>query len=183
LTRGAAARRDRPLLWPVIAVVGAAWLYLLICQWAGELGFILTLAMIFLGPFAALAFAFIPLVCALRRRWWLAGSWLLGPAIVFALWRPMIASGDYAHLLIMLPFYNAKIAAAPIDHGRALMVDDWSIGLAGSPSTFLIYDDSDRIARPLRQQSPPLTHLGGFETDCSGHVRPLRLHYYLCNAD
>jgi hypothetical protein len=166
-----------------LAVVGAAWIYLLICKWPGELGFVLAFAMILTWPLGLIALAIIPLVSALRRRWYEAGSWLVGALIVFALWRPMMDSCDYAHLLIMLPFYSAKVAAAPNDHGRELVVDDWSVGLAFTPSIFLVYDDSGRITRPISRQAPPLTNLGGLETDCSGQAQPLMLHYYLCDVD
>jgi len=57
---------------------------------------------------------------------------------------------------------------------------DWSVGLITNPDTFLIRDESDQVALPVRQ----LKNLTGFKKQvlegCAGNARHLLGHYYVC---
>ncbi len=57
---------------------------------------------------------------------------------------------------------------------------DWSVGLAGGPATFLIYDVTDEIALPPELHKQPIAFEHGFGEICAGKVIHLLGHYYLC---
>ena len=57
---------------------------------------------------------------------------------------------------------------------------DWSVGFAGGPNTFLIYDATDEIALPYKLHKQPIAFERGFGDVCAGKVTHLLDHYYVC---
>jgi hypothetical protein len=57
---------------------------------------------------------------------------------------------------------------------------DWSVGLAGGPATFLIYDVTDEIALPPELHKQPIAFEEGVGEICAGKVIHLLGHYCVC---
>jgi hypothetical protein len=67
-----------------------------------------------------------------------------------------------------------------LPHGYRFRSFDWPTGLAGGPSTFLIFDESDEIALPFQQHTEDRSEVPGFTESCAGRVQHLQGHYYVC---
>ena len=137
----------------------------------------------FLGPLAALGAMLVgagliitALVIALRRRPRMAAS-LLGAALLpLLLWRPIDWTAYSMHLAL-------EVWTGAIQPDGPFVGYDWSVGLAGGPATFLIYDVTDEIALPPELHKQPIAFEQGFGEICAGKVIHLLGHYYVCEFD
>lgn len=111
---------------------------------------------------------------AARRRSWRRMASLLtilvcaGPAIGVS----MIA-GDYIHLLLALPYYEAKIAESGAD-SKPIYFHWPSAGLVPSYERNLVYDSSDELATHAGRSEPLESEPAVAKT-----VRHLAGHFYL----
>jgi len=116
----------------------------------------------------------------MTKRWKIALSFAAVAPVAWALYQPMVFCGPYVHLLLLEPVYHEVIHASNKPVGSRFASFDWSVGFAGD-NTFLIYDETDAISRPLNKQSEVAEQQNGFGSVCAGNVRHLVEHYYLCN--
>jgi hypothetical protein len=137
----------------------------------------------FLGPLTALGALLVgagliitALVIALRRRPRMAAS-LLGAALLpLLLWRPIDWTAYSMHLAL-------AVSTGAVQPDGPFVGYDWSVGLAGGPATFLIYDVTDEIALPPELHKQPIAFEQGFGEICAGKVIHLLGHYYVCEFD
>jgi hypothetical protein len=127
--------------------------------------------------------AVIALMCAsvalaAKKRPRAATSAMLALFAPVLLWSQINWAADCAHLGLAVGFGGGPASTAD---RSGFATYDWSTGLAGGPATFLIYDESDEIARPLALHQHPAASENGFGEDCAGRVRHLLAHYYVCN--
>lgn len=84
-----------------------------------------------------------------------------------------LIAGDYIHLLLALPYYSTKIAAAGADAKRISF--NWpSAGLVPSYERNLVYDPSDELAADITKIEPMEAEPAVRKT-----VRHLAGHFYL----
>lgn len=145
------------------------------------MGFVLTLLIVLLHlPLVASSLGLgLALVLALRRRIRQAASVAGALAAPALLWPQICWTADYVHLALTAGLGAGTLGPATVNDS-SFSVHDWSIGFAGSPSTFLIHDVSDEIALPPKMHKHPLASEHGFGEDCAGNVRRLLGHYYVC---
>jgi hypothetical protein len=96
------------------------------------------------------------------------------------LWSPINWVADCVHLGLTVGFGAGQIGSSSKPDGRGFAAYDWSVGLAGGPSTFLIHDETGQIALPIAQHVQPSIPENGLEEECAGKVRHLLGHYYVC---
>jgi hypothetical protein len=109
-----------------------------------------------------------------------ATSLLAALAAPFLLSNQIQWAADCVHLGLMVGFEATPAGVAPKPDRSRFAAYDWSTGLAGGPSTFLIYDESDEIAQPLALHKHSPESENGFGESCAGRVRRLLGHYYVC---
>ncbi|NML05336.1 hypothetical protein [Sphingomonas sp. G-3-2-10] len=85
--------------------------------------------------------------------------------------KPIVWLTDCAHVGLTMGFGIGEWGPAFVAENGRFEVHDWSIGFAGGPVTFLIYDATDQIARP------PYDRHG---ITCAWPPRHLFGHYYIC---
>jgi hypothetical protein len=96
------------------------------------------------------------------------------------LWWPINWADDLVHLGLTVGFGIGQDGVVSTTNSRDFKAYDWSVGLAGGPSTILIHDVTDDIALPISQHTHPPSDEGGFAEECAGKVRHLAGHYYVC---
>ena len=104
----------------------------------------------------------------------------MGVLFPAALWASISWFADVVHLGLTVGFGAGQLSAPLKSNDGNSTAYDWSIGLAGS-SRFLIHDVSDKIALPIAQHANSLGSEDGFGEECTGKVRRLISHYYLCS--
>jgi hypothetical protein len=97
------------------------------------------------------------------------------------LWRPINWVADIAHIGLTTRFGVGQLDTHSESSDGTFEAYDWSVGLAISPSIFLIHDLTDEIALPLAQHTHPLSSELGFGEECAGRVKRLMTHYYVCS--
>jgi len=153
----------------------------LLCQLPGWVSLVLIpISLIFYGTalFVILAMAVYCFVKKCPKR---GISVLLALLLPVLLWRPINRAADVVHLGITSGFGGGQLGAPSKSSDGNFVAYDWSVGLAGSPSTFLIHDVTDEIALPMAKHTHPPTSENGFGEECAGKVRRLISHYYVCN--
>lgn len=172
---------DRFYIWPSVATAVLVFLFVIIVQMSPSLGFMLVICWVLITPFAGVALVGFCILLAVRKRWKKSLSFAAIPVIAWALHQPVLFCCDYVHLLLLEPVYQEAIAASGKPPGARFAAFDWSVGFAGGPNTFLIYDETDAISRPFNDQPGIATQEDGFGPDCAGKVRHLLAHYYVCD--
>ena len=172
---------DRWALLPAVATTLAVTVLMFFCGLPGELSFVLipiTVLTFVAAPFVILGAAF---VLAIRKRPRRAASALLVLGIPVLLWGPITWTAESLHLGITAAFGAGRLGSSSNGNPSAFTAYDWSTGLAGGPSTFLIHDVTDEIALPLaKHRQPAAAAENGFGEECAGRVRHLLGHYYVC---
>ena len=171
---------DRWICWPALASLGIVFALTLACGLPGPVSFLMI-------PISLPAFAFICIVlliaagifCA-KKRPRKAASLLMALVMPVVLWSPINWVADCTHLGLTAWFGAGQLGSSSKPDGNDFQVFDWSVGLAGGPSTFLIRDKTDQIAQPRAKHTQPSESERGFEEDCAGKVRHLVRHYYVC---
>ena len=93
---------------------------------------------------------------------------------------PLGRSVEYLHLGLTASFGVGQIGPAFRSSDGQFASYDWSVGLAGGPSTFLIYHAIDDVENAPARRRDPASTSRDLQTECAGHVRRLLAHYYVC---
>jgi hypothetical protein len=171
---------DRWTIVPAIGCTVGLWLWLLVAQMPGSIGFMVALATILVIPVGLIVALCFAVVFAAKSRPLRAGSALLAIIVPALLWAPMVWISDYAHLALTIGLGTGQIGSSATSNQGGFTTYDWSVGFAGGPNTFLIHDPTDEIALPLKLHKHPISSEMGFGEDCAGKVRHLIAHYYVC---
>lgn len=168
-------------LWPPVAILFAiAFCLALLCGLPGIVSFIL-IPLVGLGWPVVAAILLIPAVVhGVRGKLRKATSVALAVLFPILAWNPICWMADCAHVVLTAGLGGGQIGSNPVAKTDRFATYDWSVGLAGGPNTFLIYDATDEIALPLSEHKSPLTAENGFGEDCAGRVSHLFAHYYRC---
>ncbi len=152
----------------------------ILCGLPGIVSFILIPLTVLGAPFVGAGLLVVALVVAVRRRPRMAVSILAAVILPVALWTPIRRTADYVHLALSVWTGAGQLGHSSRPDGGPFAIYDWSVGLAGGPNTFLIYDMTDEIALPPKLHKQPLASEQGFGEDCAGKVSHLLGHYYVC---
>lgn len=142
--------------------------------------FLIALTVVLGAPLVAAGLIVIALVAAVRRRRRIAVSFLAAVLIPVLLWKPIVWTADCMHLALTVWTGAGQLGRSSGPDGSPFDTFDWSVGFAGGPATFLIYDVTDEIALPFKLHKLPIASEQGFGEDCAGNVTHLLGHYYVC---
>jgi hypothetical protein len=172
-------RRDCWSLKPALVSLTTVTAVALLCQLPGSVSFLLI-------PLSAIGFAiasFVILViavyCVVKRRPRRGVSMLLLFLLPVLFWRPVNWVATMAHLGLTVGF-GAGTSGVEGGSDSNFAAYDWSVGLAGGPSTFLIHDVTDEVALPTAQHTHHTSSQHGLRQECANRVRRLIGHYYVC---
>jgi hypothetical protein len=166
--------------WPALTTLAIALIVVILCGLPGIVSFVLIPLTVLGAPLVGAGLTVVALVVALRRRPRMAVSILIAVLLPALLWKPITWAADYAHLALTVGTGAGQLGRSSRPDGSPFAVYDWSVGLAGGPNTFLIYDVTDEIALPLKLHKQPIASEQGFGENCAGKVTHLRGHYYVC---
>jgi hypothetical protein len=150
-----------------------------VCGLPGLISFALIPLSLLAYALAAVTFLVSAVVLGVRRRPRKAGSVIFALLAPILLWAPINWTADCLHLALTARFGVGYIGPSP-NRDLPFQTYDWSTGLAGGPATFLIRDETDDIALPLSMHKHPDVLEYGFGERCSGKVKHLLSHYYVC---
>jgi hypothetical protein len=177
---GRSLTQDSWAAWPALATMAIALLVAILCSLPGMVSFLLIPLTVLGAPLVGAGLLVMALVVAERRRPRMAVSILVATLLPLLLWKPITRAADYIHLALTVWTGAAQLGDTSRPDGSSFATYDWSVGLAGGPNTFLIYDDTDEIALPLKLHKQPIADEQGFGDDCAGKVTHLLSHYYVC---
>lgn len=166
--------------WATPCSLGVVSLLTLLCGLPGGLSFVLIPLSVLFYLLSAPGLAVVALSFALKRKLRRALSVLLAVASPICLWSPINRAADLVHLGLTVGFGAGQLGSTTRPVGSSFAAYDWSVGLAGGPSTFLIHDVTDEIAEPLSRHKHPISDENGFAEECAGKVEHLVSHYYVC---
>jgi len=171
---------DRWSFIPGAVALATVAVLALICQLPGTVSLVmipLTLIGCVIGSIAVLAkTAFL----VIKRRFRSGASIFLVLLLPILLWRPIAWGTELVHLGLTVGLGVGQIRVSSQSNGSEFAAYDWSVGLAGGPSTILIHDVTDEIALPVAQHKKPLSFEDGFADECAARVQHLVGHYYVC---
>lgn len=180
VTRNQPPRADRWAAWPAFATLAIALIVAIVCSLPGIVSFVLIPLTVLGAPLVGAGLILMALVVAVRRRRRMAVSILIAVLLPVLLWRPITWTVDYMHLALTVWTGAGQLGRSSKPDGSPFAAYDWSVGFAGGPNTFLIYDVTDEIALPLKLHKQPIASEQGFGEDCAGNVTHLLGHYYVC---
>ena len=152
----------------------------ILCGLPGTVSFVLIPLVVLGAPLVGAGLVVVALVLAVRRRPRMACSILIAALLPVFLWKPVTWTADCMHLALTVWTGAGQLGRSSKPDGRPFAVYDWSVGFAGGPNTFLIYDMTDEIALPPNLHKQPIESEGGFGEYCAGKVTHLLGHYYVC---
>jgi len=94
--------------------------------------------------------------------------------------RPIGWVTDVVHLGLTVELGIGELGDTLPQVDSRFQAHDWSVGLAGGPNTFLLYDETDEIVQPLARHRDHVVPDESLEKVCAGRVRHLIGHYYEC---
>lgn len=174
------SRSDRWAAWPALVILTAALLVAVLCGLPGVVSFILIPLMVLGTPLVGAGLIVMALVVAVRRRLRMAASIMIAVLLPVVLWKPIIWTAQCMHLALTVWTGAGQLGHVSRPKGSPFAAYDWSVGLAGGPATFLIYDVTDEIALPLNQHKQPISVELEYSKYCAGAVAHLLGHYYVC---
>lgn len=177
----APARIDRWSAWPSVITTLAMTGFLLLCRLPGSLSFALLLSSFVVLPTIAISIFGFSVVPYIKRKRRAAASLVIALLIPAFLHEPISRASEYLHLGLTVWFGLGQIGSTLKPGTNPFSVHDWSVGFAGGPNTFLIYDRADQIALPLERHRRPRSSEDGIEENCAGKAEHLLGHYYVCN--
>ena len=181
-----AALRKRPpkadhwAIWPAIAALAIALGLAVLCGLPGIVSFVLVPMTVLGAPFVGAGLLAAAFVVGVRRRPRRAVSVLAAVILPACLWTTILRTADYVHLALTVWTGAGQLGGQARPDGSPFATYDWSVGFAGGPNRFLIYDVTDEIAIPPKLHKQALAVEQGFGEDCAGRVRHLLAHYYVC---
>lgn len=175
-------RADRWVAWPAIATLAIALVVAVLCSLPGVVSFLLIPLTVLGAPLVGMSLLVIALVVAARRRPRTAVSILVAVLLPVLLWKPVTWTADCMHLALTVWTGAGQLGVTSRPHGSPFATYDCSVGFAGGPDTFLIYDATDEIALSPKLHKQPIAFEQGFGEDCAGKVTHLLDHYYVCRS-
>ena len=179
-SRRGTMRNDRWANWPVVTTLSISLVVAVLCGIPGDFSFVLILLAAFGAPVAGVVLVILAAVLVVRRRPRMATSILVAAVLPALLWQPILWASDYVHLGLTVLAENGQPGSRSSPDAGSFAAYDWSVGLAGGPNTFLLYDTTDEIVLPPKLHKQPIAAENGFGEDCAGKVRHLLGHYYVC---
>jgi len=170
---------DRWVVWPAFATLGIALFVAILCGLPGMVSFLLIPLTVLSAPWVGAGLAIAAAVIAVRRRPRIATSILIAVLLPPLLWKPITWTANVIHLGLTVWTGAGQLGRSSRSDGSPFATYDWSVGFAGGPNTFLIYDVTDEIALPLNLHKKPIASMQGFSEDCAGKVVHLLGHYYV----
>jgi hypothetical protein len=152
----------------------------LLCGLPGDLSFILIPLTGLISAIVLIVIVIVSVTFAVKKRPRHAASLLLAVIAPIVLWTPINWAADCIHLGLTVGFGMGQLGHSPNPNGSGYQTYDWSVGLAGGANTFLIHDPSDEITKPSPQTKVTTNSENGLEEECSGKVKHLLAHYYVC---
>ncbi|HZK99674.1 MAG TPA: hypothetical protein VFC47_07215 [Caulobacteraceae bacterium] len=146
---------DRWVFWPALATTAVVASLALLCGLPGLVSFILIPTSLLGYLVATIALVVTAAVLAVKKLPRKATSVLLALGTPILLWGPINWAAQCIHLGLTVGFGAGVLGPVSRPAGSEFAAYDWSTGLAGGPSTFLIYDKSDEMALPLSARSAP----------------------------
>ena len=174
--RNRSPKADRWTAWPAFATLAISLILTFLCHLQNLVGFVLirlTALGTLLGGAGLIVLA---LVVAMRRQPRMAASLLSAALLPLLLRKPIYWTAYTMHLAL-------AVWTGAVQPDGPFAGYDWSVGLAGGPATFLIYDVTDKIALPPELHKQPIAFEQGFGEICAGKVIHLPGHYYVCEFD
>lgn len=153
----------------------------LVCGLPGLVSFVLIPLSRIIDGIAFLVILAMAVYCFVKNRPRRGCSVLLALLLPVLLWWPIDWVADVVHVGITCGFGGGQLGAPSKSSDGSFVTYDWSVGLAGGRNTFLIHDVTDEIALPMAQHTHQASSENGFEEECSGKVRRLIRHYYVCS--
>jgi hypothetical protein len=165
---------------PAFATLVIALVVAVFCSLPGMLSFVLIPLTVLGAPLVGAGLVVAAAVIAVRRRPRMAISILIAVLLPPLLWKPITWTADVIHLGLTVWTDAGQLGRSSKPDGSPFAAYDWSVGLAGGPNTFLVYDVTDEIALPPKLHKQPIASEQGFGEDCAGKVTHLLRHYYVC---
>jgi hypothetical protein len=163
---------DRWSLKPAFASLTIVAALTLLGQLPGSASFLLIPLSLVGFAIASLVILVLAVRCMVKRRWRRGASVLLIVLLPVLLWQPVKWAANMAHLGLTVGF-GAGIGVVERGSDGNFAAYDWSVGLAGGPSTLLIHDVTDEVALPIAQHTHPTSSQHGLREECANRVRLL----------
>lgn len=172
---------DRWLFVAPYVTLIATFCLMLLCGLPGLLSFILIPITVLGGPPMVVALLVWAASLLVRKRWRSGASVFVAAVLPVLLLQPISWAADFVHLGLTVGLGVGELndTLPPVD--SRFQAHDWSVGLAGGPDTFLLYDETDEIAWPLARRRNHIVPDESVEKECAGSVRHLVGHYYVCS--
>lgn len=152
---------------------------MLLCGLPGLLSFILIPVTVLGGPLLIAALLIWAVSLSVRQRWRRAASAFVAAVLPILLLQPISWTADFVHLGLTVGLGIGQLNDTYTQDDSRFQAHDWSVGLAGSPSTFLLYDETDEITWPLARRRGHIVPEESLEKECAARVRHLVGHYYV----
>lgn len=170
---------DRWLPWLSATSAMIILSLVVVCGMPGAISFFL-IPVLFLLILPALGLAGCVVIAVffikqLPRRAFSVVAALVTPIV---LWRPIFWTSECLHTLVTVTTGAGHIGQYSLRGGGE--VYDWSVGLAGGPSTFLIHDPTDTITRSTKPSDVENGTGQDLRDECAGRSQRLIGHYFTC---
>ena len=168
---------DRLLLGPTLVSLAAVTAVAFLSGLPGIASFLVISVVFVVLPAAAIVIAVLVVKFVLKRFPKKAFSLALALILPIILLRPIGWAAECIHLGLTSIFDLGYLGPEAQSRADGFEVFDWSTGLAGGASTFLIRDPTDRVNMSgISASDDP----SGFLQSCAGRSRRLLSHYYVC---
>jgi hypothetical protein len=175
------AGAGRFLAWPSIVAMFSVALFAVAVVTPGPAAFGFVLIIAALTPIVVIGLVVALVYFLWKRRLHAALTGVLAPTLCVVLAFPLARlPAQHVHFLVTRHLYDAQVTSLRGTPGHRFGSFDWSTGFAGGPSTFLIFDESDKIALPMQKHTADRQEEQGFADSCAGQVQHLQGHYYVC---
>jgi hypothetical protein len=172
--------QDRWLLWPIVATTVTFFLFVLLIDLPGALGFFLVFfAWIPIG-FVVLGLVAAAVMLGFKKYFRMAASAAAALVVPILLRLPIAWLSSYIHLALTVWFGIGVLGPVQNSDVHGFSIYDWSVGLVSNGNTFLIRDPTDKIGSPINPRTNTADSRSGFTGECAGRTRHLLGHYYIC---
>lgn len=171
---------DRWVSWTPLAIIVGVFVLALLTGLPGVVSFFLIPLMVLGWPVAVIALAVWAGLLLVRGRPRRAASLVAAALLAVVLWKPICWAADCVHVALTTQLGIGQLGSSSAPADNRFAAYDWSVGLAGSPNTFLLRDPTDEIALPIAEHKHPVALENGFGEQCAGRVSHLFGHYYRC---
>ena len=173
-------KADRWLIWPTLASVTLFIVLMLISGIPWSLGLLAEIVTTIVFLLAAASLCVATVVFLFDRRFRMAMSFLVAAVVPMAIRLQLVWVANCLHLMLTIWLGVGYLGPTetPDNHGFAAY--DWSVGLAGGESTFLVRDPSRNVAMQPGPHTAELTTQTIRQT-CMGRSKHIVGPYYICS--